>query len=118
MSVACIVWRSLQATSIYSLPKRDASPDQCFEEKSVEKYDSTKIAEEKMKKIRIGFIVIAAISLTGNFIILCNNNWHSTKTSLSLFAIGIVCAIASGIISLIDEMKKIKSGTKKEKGNM
>jgi uncharacterized membrane protein len=71
-----------------------------------------------MKKIRIGLIVIATILLTWNFIILSNNNWNSTKISSLLFAISIIFVITNSIISLIQETKKRKSFTNKEKDNI
>ena len=71
-----------------------------------------------MKKIRIGLTVIASILLIWNFINLSNNNWNSTKVGSLLMVISMVCVIISSIFSLIQEMKKRKSFTNKEKDNI
>ena len=68
-----------------------------------------------MKKIRIGLIVIASILLIWNFIILSKNNWNSTKVGSMLMAISMMCVVISSILSLIQEAKKRKLFTNKDK---
>jgi len=65
---------------------------------------------EKMKKIRIGLITVAAISTIGLLIALYLNNWVLVKNLAGIYRMIIVnvCTFTSGILSIIGDTKKSK----------
>ena len=63
-----------------------------------------------MKKIRIGLVTVAVISVIGLLIVLQLNNWNLSKSLVGIYLMIIanVCSFTSGILSIISDTKKSK----------
>ena len=63
-----------------------------------------------MKKIRIGFVTVAVISIIGLLIVLQLNNWNLSKSLVGIYLMIIanVCTLTSGVLSIISDTKKSK----------
>lgn len=63
-----------------------------------------------MKKIRIGLVTVAVISVIGLLIVLQLNNWNLSKSLVGIYLMIIanVCTFTSGILSIISDTKKSK----------